>query len=707
MHSQHPFDVIHVHSVPDFEVFAAWSAKRRGARVILDIHDLVPEFYVSKFGVGKTSLAYRILSYLERMATRFADHVIIANDIWRNTLVGRSVPDDKCTAILNNVDPSVFYRRERTRKDDRFIMVYPGGLQWHQGVDIAVRAFAQMADRVPNAEFHIYGDGSEWGTLERLIRELHMEKRILLKHPVPFHQVPEIMANADLGVVPKRAEGFGDEAYSTKILEFMSQGLPVVASRTRIDQHYFPDGQVCFFESGDATDLALRICELARDPERRQQLAERGEAHAKQNTWACHEQEYLGLTERLIEGGPTEHRRRRRVCLSGPLFFETDNRTLRYAETLRDHGYEVEVVALRAPGQPSHSIVNGISVFRIQERVRNEKGALSYVIRLVSFLLRSLALISWRHTLRPYDIVHTHSIPDFQVFSALLPRLTGTAVILDIYDLLPEFYLSKFGASERSMVYRLLRWQEYLSARFASHVISANHLWQRKLTARAVPGERCTPFINYIDMRLFRLHARRRRDTRCRVIYPGVLNRHQGVDLCLLAFHAFRAQEPQAEFHIYGDGPEKPLLARMIAELGLGDCVHIHPMRPLAEVPQMIADADIGLVGKRADVFGNEAYSTKILEYMSQGVPAVVPRTAIDSYYFPETVVSFYEPGNAADMAARMLALWRNPDVRAQQAARALEYARANSWVQASRVYLALVERLIAGSRARAGGAQL
>jgi glycosyltransferase involved in cell wall biosynthesis len=300
MHSQHPFDVIHVHSVPDFEVFAAWSAKRRGARVILDIHDLVPEFYVSKFGVGKTSLAYRILSYLERKATGFADHVIIANDIWRNTLVGRSVPDDKCTAILNNVDPSVFYRRERTRKDDRFIMVYPGGLQWHQGVDIAVRAFAQMADRVPNAEFHIYGDGSEWDTLERLIRELHMEKRILLNHPVPLHQVPEIMANADLGVVPKRADTFGDEAYSTKIMEYMTQGVPVLVSRTSIDQYYFRDGEVHFFKSGDVDELSAGILRAATDRTFRRTLAERGQAYAARHNWQSKRDTYLDMVEKLV-----------------------------------------------------------------------------------------------------------------------------------------------------------------------------------------------------------------------------------------------------------------------------------------------------------------------------------------------------------------------------------------------------------------------
>ncbi len=47
------------------------------------------------------------------------------------------------------------------------------------------------------------------------------------------------MSKADLGIVPKRAAGFGDEAFSTKILEFMALGVPVIASETQIDRYYF------------------------------------------------------------------------------------------------------------------------------------------------------------------------------------------------------------------------------------------------------------------------------------------------------------------------------------------------------------------------------------------------------------------------------------------------------------------------------------
>lgn len=390
--------------------------------------------------------------------------------------------------------------------------------------------------------------------------------------------------------------------------------------------------------------------------------------------------------------------KRKRVCLVGPLFYEADNRTMRYAEALQERGDEVEVVALRQPGQDKQGRINGVKVFHIQGRVRNEVGVFSYAKRLSTFMVRSLLHISVRHLRKPYDLVHVHSIPDFEVFAAVVPKLTGAKVILDIYDVLPEFYLSKFRTRGKDVVYRLLLLQEKLSAQFADHVISANHLWQQKLTKRSVPEARCTPFVNYIDTGMFCRHARRRQDSRFIVIYPGVLNWHQGVDIIIRGFKIFSDSVLGAELHIYGEGNEMPSLLQLVAELGLGQSVFFNKSVPLAEIPQLMTDADLGVVGKRADIFGNEAYSTKILEYMSQGLPAVIPRTAIDTFYFRDSAVRFYEPGNHQDMAVKMLEVYHNPVLRASLVENGLTCVQVNSWESRKHDYLRLVDCLIANT---------
>ena len=78
---------------------------------------------------------------------------------------------------------------------------------------------------------------------------------------------------------------------------------------------------------------------------------------------------------------------------------------------------------------------------------------------------------------------------------------------------------------------------------------------------------------------------------------------------------------------------------------------------------------------KRADSFGNEAYSTKIMEFMSLGIPVVVSKTKIDQYYFNDSVVRFFESGNSDALATAMLAVLQDDVLRKRMTANASIYS--------------------------------
>ena len=109
-----------------------------------------------------------------------------------------------------------------------------------------------------------------------------------------------------------------------------------------------------------------------------------------------------------------------------------------------------------------------------------------------------------------------------------------------------------------------------------------------------------------------------------------------------------------------------------------------------------MAEADLGVVPKRADSFGNEAYSTKIMEFMSLGVPMVVSSTKIDRYYFNDSVVRFFESGNSDALADAMFDVLNNDELRRGLVARASEYVSHNSWENRRADYLKLVDSLCA-----------
>jgi glycosyltransferase involved in cell wall biosynthesis len=303
-HFRHRYDLIHVHNMPDFLVFAAWFPKLTGAKVILDVHDIMPEFYASKFHRGEGAFGIRALKKIEHASARFADHVIISNHLWFKPFVSRSAPEQKCSVFINHVNQRLFYRRPHAANGNKRIIMFPGGLQWHQGLDIAIRAMPLVLKKITAAEFHIYGDGNMKDELVALTRDLGLTDKVRFFDPRPVSEIAEVMSQADLGIVPKRADSFGNEAYSTKIMEFMSLGVPVVVSSTKIDRFYFNDSIVRFFESGNPDALAEAIVEVLQDNELRRRMIANGLECADQNSWQRRQAAYLELVDALIENRP-------------------------------------------------------------------------------------------------------------------------------------------------------------------------------------------------------------------------------------------------------------------------------------------------------------------------------------------------------------------------------------------------------------------
>lgn len=386
-----------------------------------------------------------------------------------------------------------------------------------------------------------------------------------------------------------------------------------------------------------------------------------------------------------------------KACMLAYTFYDADNRVRRYAEALARRGDRVDAIALAREGQPDYEVVQGVHVYRIQKRVIDETGPLSYLFKLLLFFFRSAWFLTIHHVREPYHLIHVHSVPDFEVFATIVPRLTGARVILDIHDIVPEFYASKFKVSERSLVFRLLVFMERLSIAYSNHVIIANHLWYEKLIRRSVRAEKCTAIINYPDPTIFSARPRLPRAPDEFVMsYPGTLSWHQGLDLAIEAMSLLRDKIPQLRFLLIGNGPERENLKRMIRDNKLENRVTLKGLIPLEQVAETIAGIDLGVVPKRSDTFGNEAFSTKIMEFMAMGVPVLAAKTRIDQYYFNSDLVEFFESGNARDLAAKIEFLVNRPERRAQLSAACSTFIAQNNWDVRKQEYLEIVDRLVA-----------
>lgn len=388
---------------------------------------------------------------------------------------------------------------------------------------------------------------------------------------------------------------------------------------------------------------------------------------------------------------------RRKICMLAYTDYACDNRVRRYAETLARRGDSVDSVALAGNSESdSGGSLKGVTLYKVQKRSFNQRTEWDFIIPQLLFFWRSARMLTRMHRRAHYDVIHVHNIPDFLVFAAWYPKLTGARIVLDIHDIVPELFANKFSTSLRGAYVYLLKLIEKLSAHFADHVIVSNDLWHDKLVARSVPSDRCSVFVNHVDPELFVRKQRTREDGRYIVIFPGTFQPHQGLDIGMDAFARFRKHIPNAEFHLYGGGNNavENELRQQVQRLGLEESVKFLGLISLDRMPEVISNADLGVVPKRADSFGNEAYSTKIMEFLSQGIPVVASRTSIDTFYFQEGTVHFFESGNPASMASAMLDVATDEQLRTSLVCKGLEYVQLHGWQKRQHDYLALIDAL-------------
>jgi glycosyltransferase involved in cell wall biosynthesis len=294
------FDVVQVHNVPDFIVLAALPARLLGTPVILDLHDLMPEFFASRFSGRMDSLPVRLVTLQERASRRLADAMITVTDLWRDTLVKRGANPRRVTVVMNLPDEELFRPREpRATANDPIRLIYHGTLTYRYGIDILIRAVATVRQRVP-IRLLLHGRGELASELPALIGSLGMEDDITLSTSmVPAVELATMIAESDIGIVPNRNDVFTDGILPTKLMEYAALGVPAIVSRSTATQAHFGDEMVRYVTPGSVTELADAIIELARDAELRRRLAVNAQGFTRAHPWADEAKRYTELVERL------------------------------------------------------------------------------------------------------------------------------------------------------------------------------------------------------------------------------------------------------------------------------------------------------------------------------------------------------------------------------------------------------------------------
>lgn len=300
------YSVVHVTSPPDIAVFTTIVPKLLGARVILDIHDIGPELFMRKLHVGEGNVIIRMLKFLEKLSSTYADHVITVTHLWRDKLVGRSVPKEKCSVLLNVPDQEVFrFNQKKGAAGETFNLYYHGSIEEHFGVDTMLEAMTQVVPVIDNVRLHIYAGkkGRMYDYLTDYIQSNGLEEHVMFYEGVPFHELPGILADADLGMVPTKNSTFADEAVSMKSFEYVFLGIPIIITRTKAHSYYYDDSMVRFFDPCNSRDLADAVIELYRDPEKMRRMVANSRGFMNRHSWQNGGDTYRKIVMDLVQDG--------------------------------------------------------------------------------------------------------------------------------------------------------------------------------------------------------------------------------------------------------------------------------------------------------------------------------------------------------------------------------------------------------------------
>jgi glycosyltransferase involved in cell wall biosynthesis len=306
---RHRYDVVIVVTMPDAAVLCALPCRLLGSKVVLDICDTMPELYRDKFG-ERRALGARVLKLQERISTWFAHRVLAVHDLHRERLVNAGVRGEKIRVVLNVPDPKVFAKptsNGHARQSD-FTVVFHGTIARRLGLDIAIRAIEIVQRRYRDVRLLVIGAGDYLAEAKELVSRLNLDSRVQFMAPMPVEELPRILCQAALGLVPNRASSATHLMLPVKLLEYAALGIPVVSARLRTIAHYFDENSVAFFEPDSPEDLACAIEGLRGNPQRRRALAENARQVLERINWDRQRPVYYEAIDSLFRSGRGEGR---------------------------------------------------------------------------------------------------------------------------------------------------------------------------------------------------------------------------------------------------------------------------------------------------------------------------------------------------------------------------------------------------------------
>lgn len=311
------------------------------------------------------------------------------------------------------------------------------------------------------------------------------------------------------------------------------------------------------------------------------------------------------------------------------------------------------------------------------------------------------ALLLWKalaeaRSFRPH-LIHAH-LHEGALIGSVLKRVFRIPLLFDYQGSLSGESLNHGFFSATSSLLKIFRGVERFINRRADLVITSSDKGRQELVSDwGIAPEKVVNLIDGVDTEIFRPHSRseaRRElgipDDVKLVVYLGLFNRYQGVDLLLDAIAIVKGKAPDVRFLLMGFPDSE--YRQKAREIGIDDITTFTGRVSYDRAPFFLCAGDLAVSPKLALTEANG----KLFNYMACGLPTVVFDNQINREILGDDGI-YVEHGNTSLLADSILATLRNSERMISLSGQVRERAiRMHSWSARSRLLVSVYRRLLA-----------
>lgn len=381
---------------------------------------------------------------------------------------------------------------------------------------------------------------------------------------------------------------------------------------------------------------------------------------------------------------------RERILMVVHAYYKEDTRVRREADALVAAGKQVDVICLNKGDEPKTEVFNNVTIHRVPVARSKSRGKINYVLEYLKFALFGFFKVSGFFFRRRPKVIMIHNMPNFLVFTALLPRIFGAKVVLDMHDVMPELYVSLFNI-KGGLFQKLLYLEERISALFASKVMTVNHILGKMLSERL--KKEMFILYNTPDSSILQVTNPLPRVTeRFNLFHHGNIQQRYGLVRMVDVMKQLNADSEQYHLEVHGRGVYYDTIQQKAAQTGVAKDCQFNPGFAPENVGNMLVNADVGLVLNYPSEFMDVCLPVKLLEYVASNVPVITSRIAAVEATFDEDMVYYFD--DDAQLLEVIRHVKNNPVEAKEKAQRAYQRYLQLQWDNEKRRFTDFIESL-------------